>query len=113
MKIFNYTPHTINLFSKYKLVSFPSEGIARIAVTSDLKSVAINDYWTEKVMTDFVTTQYGDVEGLPDPRPDTYYIVSAMVRNALPERKDLLSPFDLVRDDEGRVVGCRAFEINP
>jgi hypothetical protein len=36
-----------------------------------------------------------------------YYIVSAMVRAALPDRKDLLVPSQQVRDDAGRVVGCK------
>jgi hypothetical protein len=55
---------------------------------------------------------YGDVTGLPEPAPDTIYIVSAMVRMALPDRKDLASPAGLVRDASGNITGCEALEIN-
>jgi len=55
---------------------------------------------------------YGKVSNLPEPEDGVFYIVSAAVRTALPERKDLASPARLVRDDEGRIIGCLAFEIN-
>lgn len=35
-----------------------------------------------------------------------YLLVSAMVREALPLRKDLVSPGQLLRDDDGNVIGC-------
>jgi len=50
---------------------------------------------------------YGEVEGLPAPEEGVVLIVSAMVRAACPDRSDLVSPGDLVRDAQGRVVGCR------
>lgn len=31
-----------------------------------------------------------------------------LVAEALPERGDLLFPVDLVRDDGGQIIGCRA-----
>ena len=55
---------------------------------------------------------YGKVSNLPEPKDGVLYIVSAAVRTALPERNDLASPAHLVRDEEGRIIGCLAFEIN-
>ena len=49
---------------------------------------------------------------LPDPKKGTYYIVPAIVRVSVPERKDLLSPAKLLRDGNGSVIGCTAFERN-
>ena len=62
-----------------------------------------------------VTTRPGPVTGLPAFEADdgVGYIVSALVRIALPERIDLFSPADLVRDAAGAVVGCRSLEGNP
>jgi hypothetical protein len=34
------------------------------------------------------------------------YIVSRLIRTALPERGDLASPYGLVRDAEGRAIGA-------
>lgn len=34
------------------------------------------------------------------------YVVSRLVAEAVPERRDLVVPHGLVRDGQGRVVGC-------
>ena len=49
---------------------------------------------------------YGEVTGLPEFKEGVYYVVSAMVRQALPERKDLLSPGQLIRNEAGQPIGC-------
>ena len=51
---------------------------------------------------------YG-ITGLPEPKPDTYYIVSKMLAQACPEREDLIFPGTSVYDAEDNVVGCIDF----
>lgn len=51
---------------------------------------------------------YG-ITGLPDAKPDTYYIVSKMLAQACPEREDLIFPGTVVYDAEDHVVGCIDF----
>lgn len=51
---------------------------------------------------------YG-ITGLPEPKPDTYYIVSKILAQACPEREDLIFPGTVVRDESGDVVGCIDF----
>ena len=51
---------------------------------------------------------YG-ITGLPEPKPDTYYIVSKILAQACPERKDLIFPGTVVRNGSGDVVGCIDF----
>jgi hypothetical protein len=100
MAIINLTPHTINLVGDNPQNFPPSGTVARCAVTRQqvgtVDGVPVN------------RTVYGDVTGLPAPQPDTYYIVSALVAQACPDRADLLITDDAVRDDQGRIVGCRA-----
>jgi hypothetical protein len=60
-----------------------------------------------------VTKTPGEVVGLPEPEEGKFYVVSALVQGALRQRRDLLVPDDLVRDGEGRVIGCRRFSVNP
>jgi hypothetical protein len=55
---------------------------------------------------------YGAVENLPHPAPDTLYIVSALVREAVPWRTDVASPGDMLRDAEGRILGCTNLIVN-
>lgn len=49
---------------------------------------------------------FGEVTGLPEYSEGVYLLVSTMVREALPLRKDLVSPGQLLRNDEGQVIGC-------
>ena len=58
------------------------------------------------------TVATGNVEGLPEQAGGVLLIVSAMVRCAAPERRDLVSPADFARDEKGNIVGCRSFDIN-
>jgi hypothetical protein len=55
-------------------------------------------------------TVFGDTVDLPDQIDGTWLIVSAIVRMAHPDRTDLLSPGQQVRDDQGRVVGCKSLD---
>ena len=43
--------------------------------------------------------------------PSTYYIVSQLIKSALPKRVDLLVPAEVVRDDNGNIIGCRSLGI--
>ena len=36
-------------------------------------------------------------------------IVSTLVKNASPDRKDLVSPGELIRNEAGQPVGCKGF----
>jgi len=52
---------------------------------------------------------FGEVIGLPAPAEGVLLIVSALVADASPDRLDLVSPGELVRDDKGQPVGCKGF----
>jgi hypothetical protein len=43
--------------------------------------------------------------------PVIFYLVSQPVKSALPSRKDLLVPAEVVRDEKGNIIGCRSFGI--
>ena len=109
MKLINLTPHDVVLYRAdgTRETIPPSGTVARVTQeTTRVGSVA---------GVPVVTTRPGPVTGLPDFEADdgAGYIVSALVRLALPDRIDLFSPADLVRDAAGNVVGCRALEGNP
>ena len=46
-----------------------------------------------------------EIVNLPEPELDTYCIVSKMLTQACPERKDLIFPGTVVRDADGHIVG--------
>ena len=50
---------------------------------------------------------FGKIEGLPEPKPDTIFVVSGMVRDALEGRQDVLAPDTgktAVRNQQGQVT---------
>ena len=108
LNIVNLTPHALNLMPEGPdgpVVTIPPSGlVARCAVdrvqvdtvTVDGISVPVNQTW------------FGEVSDLPEPQPDTIFVVSTLVAQAVPERQDVFIVDDVVRDDQGRIIGARA-----
>ena len=101
--IINLTPHSLTIFKNncFERIVIPSSGIVRV-VEEGAEIGGINGiplYWKK----------YTKSEGLPEPKKDTYYFVSLIVAQANPHRKDLLLSNELVRDENGRILGCRSF----
>lgn len=105
----NLTPHAIHIVSLTSTDVIrtiePSGPPAR--VTENLVSIGEFDEIPLTVPT------YGHVVGLPDPEPGVLLIVSMLVKAAQPHRADLVSPGELVRDQEGRIIGCRSLLRSP
>lgn len=98
----NVTPHAITLNNG---VVFPTSGtIARVSNT-------FSDPDGDNVMD----IHYGDIEGLPEPAPDTLYIVSAIVLSAAKEkgRTDCVAPAtghpDCARSEKGFILSVPGF----
>jgi len=101
----NLTPHDVILVrNEARLVVPPSGSVARAATTRQEVTILDIDGFTVPVNR----VSYGQVENLPEPTEGTYYIVSAIVAQAAPERQDLLVPDDTIRDAQGRIIGARA-----
>lgn len=101
----NLTPHEVKIFKlvgtvpDLDLVIEEEEEVARVNceyVKVDKKVEGVDMY----------RTVFGEVTGLPAYEEGVYLLVSAMVREALPLRSDLVSPGQLLRDDDGNVIGC-------
>ena len=106
MQIVNLTPHAITFVGDGKeLVIKPSGSIARVAAkTVDTGSISS----PEGFVIPTTATQYGEVEGLPEAKDGTIYIVSSLVASRVRERKDVFIPNESIRDDAGRIIGCRS-----
>lgn len=111
-KFVNLTPHPITVFKGEEKIEIPPSGeVARVGVEQK-KVGELNGIPVHKSI-------FGDVEGLPEPRENTVYIVSTVVLQALKAknivRRDLVSPDTtpngVVRDEEGRIIGVRGFQV--
>lgn len=113
MNMINLTPHAVRIFSedgKTELAAVnPSGAVARVSVVRKPATATPVFLYTE--IPAFVS-EYGAVVGLPEPDGATWYIVSAMVRQAVPTRRDVLSPGELVRGADGQPIGCRGLDSN-
>ncbi|HEU0088848.1 MAG TPA: hypothetical protein VFQ77_14580 [Pseudonocardiaceae bacterium] len=101
----NFTPHDVHLATVAGRVRVPPDGPpARIRQRAvPVGRVAVHD--TEIELFD---VHDGGVDGLPDPQPGVYLVVPRVVAYACPERRDLVFPYQEVRDENGRVIGCAA-----
>ena len=104
--IINLTPHAINyIHDDGKVTNIPSNGIARASQTMKESGEAEGFR--------IVTTQFGAPVDLPDYEPGKQYIVSAITVSAARAygrtTDDLLIVADTVRNEQGQIVGCRAF----
>lgn len=101
--IINLTAHTINEVTTGAVI--PTSGRVARVKTSTIKDTEFLGYPIFK-------TTFGEVEGLPEPEEGVMYIVSALCMNACPDRKDLLAPGNLMRNEQGQPVGCIGFRSN-
>lgn len=114
-QIENLTPHTVNL------VDDNGQVIATFEPTGTIARSKQTDIAVEKLKIDhkttvsIVKTTYGEPVELPEYDENKYYIVSVLTAQAAKdhgrETKDLLISSDPVRDDSGRIIGCRRFAI--
>ncbi len=102
--IINMTPHDVVIVNKdgHVLRTYPSAGQIRLSsktvIVADIDGIPLS------------RTEYGSTE-LPEYRDGTYYIVSQLVKSAYPDRKDLLIPAELVRDEKGVIIGAMSLGI--
>ena len=106
MKIINCTPHDVNLITESENITFPRSGIIPRLTEQQVK---INSVTVNGIEIDIMKKSFNEVEGLPEPENGTTYIVSALIAGACPGRTDLIIPNDTIRDEKGRIVGCKNF----
>ena len=101
MNIINATPHPINIVTSEgdNVKTFDASGVLPRLSMNTVSCDDLGGIPTSK-------TVFGDVKGLPDYQDGTYYIVSQMVKTALPNRSDLLVPAQVQRNDKGHIIGC-------
>lgn len=97
------TPHALNVVCEDNNIMTiePSGTVVRVSqkmeLVADINGIPV------------YRSQYGELEGLPEPQVHTRYILSAMAAAAAKAagREDILSPGELIRDENGQPVGCR------
>lgn len=104
--VINCTPHSINLIAQDGSITTLPKGEVVPRLAQSTKKVDVINGVT------ITETQFGETQDLPDETPGTFLIVSRLILAANPKRKDLLVPNELVRNDEGHIVGCKSLARN-
>lgn len=107
MKFINLTPHPIQIWDSEKnVIVYPvANPAARCKEECNLTNLIEDESGNFIRVGDL---SYSYVYHLPEPQEDTFYIVSVLVAQACPDRDDLLVPYDLVRNENGSIMGCRS-----
>lgn len=110
MRVVNLTPHPVHLLDNGGAVVrefAPSGVVLRVPeVVEPAGELVVNGAAVPVVRKRLA---WGQCE-LPQPEDGVFYIVSLPAAQAA-RRKDFLVPDDLVRDEKGRVLGCRRFAV--
>ena len=105
MKLKNFTPHNVVIvMNESTKIAIPSDGIARVTETK----TATPSIDVDGVIVETFKSSFGEVENLPPQEDGVMVIVSAMVASAAKGRDDLLVPGELVRDNDGNIIGCKS-----
>ena len=103
MRVVNMTPHPVNILNDR------DEEIKTIPASGDLIRLRANVVRSGEINgIPLSRTVFGAAQGLPERADGVYYIVSQLVKSALPDRDDLLVPAEVVRNSDGHIIGCRS-----
>ena len=103
--IVNLTPHDISVLDEDNAL------IWRYEKSDSPARCSVNRHRVGEIgLIPLYESEFGKVENLPEPQKGTWFIVSRIVAEAMKGiRNDLIIPDDTVRDDEGRIIGCKGF----
>lgn len=106
MMMINLTPHTVNIVREDgSILSIaPSGKVARCEQREEQMPVLADGIPVMRLVL-------GAVVDLPPAQEGVIYLVSHIVMQACPERKDLAKPGQLVRNEAGEIIGCRCLNV--
>lgn len=105
LNLVNCTPHPISIQLENEKVTFQPSGV--------IPRVEVETAAAEKIDNfPCIVEAQGKVEGLPEVKENTFYIVSGMVFEAS-SRKDLIAPDTgktAIRSDKGFIIAVKNFK---
>lgn len=108
-RLLNLTPHSVVLRASDGTEAHlrPGGPVPRLPV----QTTTVGEVQVADATIPLVRECFGPVDDLPEPSDDVLFVVSRMVVDAFPRRRDLVCPTGLLRDDAGQVVGATALLV--
>ena len=100
MLILNYTPHKVSIrkadmtFLDLDPEPVPARRAVKNVVLGTVDGIVVS------------SQVFGSVENLPEPKEGVLLLVSLIVAQAHPERRDLVTPGTAIRNPDGTQSGC-------
>lgn len=118
--IVNLTPHTLNISTKEVLVDSwlrpdgPDEVIRPTLISVPPSGIVsrVNEksgsskWWLSQAISVNKIT-FSEIENLPVAKENVIYVVSRIVAQRVSKRHDVLCPGELLRDNQGNIIGCK------
>ncbi len=110
MQVINMTPYVISILNSDSMVITklkPSGNTVRLVSTTSRMDVV----YSGNIPIPLTATVFGEPEGLPNTVAGIVYIVDASVKDKYPERDDLVTPNEPVRNRLGNIIGYCSLRI--
>lgn len=124
LQIINVTPHEVCIYlpdmkegtqCSYKIVRIPPSGLVvrcREEVTASTWVPFLIEQGTNEIDIPLMTIETQPLVNLPEPQQGVLYLVSRAVAEAVKTyRKDVVIPYDAVRNEAGQIIGCRGLAV--
>jgi hypothetical protein len=110
VEIINATPHDVNIMDEDEnIIKTYQKGDIQIRLDEDMEKGEGAEFIEEETIDDVPVKKISYCPGdVPNEKENVYYIVSTLVAQAFDYRKDFLVPIEVVRDDDGNPIGCKA-----
>ena len=110
MKLINLTPNVITIHAEGQLIVLqPSGVVARLLVERlDLATIEVDG-----ITVPVNATILKDLVDMPEPQDGVCYVASDVVTKRAMEldREDVFGPGEVIRDDNGIVIGCAGLAL--
>lgn len=113
MRLYNYTPHTINIINGSVKVELPSVGVIRAKSVQTQVGTVYHEEATDEFPVPEYKLTFGEPEGMPmgdDIDPDGVYVVSTIAAQALKQAGwagTYMVTCGAIRDEQGHIIGCQ------
>lgn len=104
MKIINLTPHPLKIQRQDgSVLELAKPEVGTLVPRRTAKSVQMEPIEGLSIST----TIFGEVENLPAEEDNTIFVVSRLVVDGATHRTDLFAPGELLRDEQGNIIGAK------
>lgn len=104
VKLVNCTPHELNIYNGTTWIKLAPSGIVPRIEEREIASGHMHLNGEESIP--IVHNKDGGVVDIPAPKENTIYVCSKLVADRV-QRADVMSPGQIIRDEDGRPIGCR------